>query len=345
MAPRDFFRGRTAVSGMDPRKNYYEVLGVSENATDDQIRKAFRRLAKKYHPDVNPGDRAAESRFKEINEANEVLSDRKRRGEYDAVRKGVYTGGFREGGPFRWAGGSGPSPGGYPQGEAFDLGDIFGDLLRGGEFGRAGRRGADLTMDLSVDFLDMARGAMRDLQYRRPGACPGCRGSGRAGRQGCPQCGGTGVTEHAERIKVRIPAGARDGSTIRVGGKGGEGAASGKSGDLVIRLRTIPHPHFRREGDDIFLDLPVTYSEAVKGAKISVPTIDGPVTVSVPAGSSSGRKLRLKGRGVPAPGGGSRGDQYVVLQIAVPKEQSGEFLSLVDRLAAFEDPNLRGGWN
>jgi DnaJ-class molecular chaperone len=328
---------------MDPRKNYYEVLGVSENATDDEVRKAFRRLAKKYHPDVNPGDKAAESRFKEINEANEILSDRKKREEYDAVRKGVFTGGFREGGPFRGAGGF--DPGRYPQGEAFDLGDLFGDLLQGGGFAQAVGRGVDLTMDLTVDFLDMARGAVRDLQYMRPRACAGCRGSGRAGRRGCPQCGGAGVTEHLERIKVRIPAGARDGSTIRVGGKGGERTASGKSGDLVIRFRMTPHPYFRREGSDIFLELPVTYSEAVKGARISVPTIDGPVTVSVPAGSSSGRKLRLKGRGVPQPGGGARGDQYVVLQIAVPKEQSTEFLSLVDRLAAFEDSNLRGGWN
>ncbi|MGZ8460241.1 MAG: DnaJ domain-containing protein, partial [Candidatus Deferrimicrobiaceae bacterium] len=138
---------------MDPKKNYYEVLGVSGNATGDEIRKAFRRLAKKYHPDVNPGDKAAESRFKEINEANGVLSDRKKREEYDAVRKGVFPGGFREGGPFHWAGGSGFDPGGYPQGEAFDLGDIFGDLLQGGGFAQAGGRGVDLTMDLPVDFL------------------------------------------------------------------------------------------------------------------------------------------------------------------------------------------------
>jgi molecular chaperone DnaJ len=330
---------------MDPRKNYYDLLGVSENATDDEIRKAFRRLAKKCHPDVNPGDKAAESRFKEINEANEILSDRKKREEYDAIRKGVSPGGFGDGGPFRWAGGPGFDPGGYPQGEVFDFGDLFGDLLRGGGVGQAGGRGADLAMDLPVDFLDMARGAVRDLQYRRPKVCPGCRGSGRAGRRGCPQCGGAGVTEHVERIKIRVPAGARDGSTIRVGGKGGEGGDPGRNGDLVIRLRMIAHPYFRREGNDIFLDAPVTYSEAVKGARISVPTIDGPVTVSVPAGSSSGRKLRLKGRGVPLPGGGPRGDQYVVLQVTVPKEQTKEFLSLVDRLAAFEDPNLRGGWN
>ncbi len=330
---------------MDPRKNYYEVLGVSENATTDEIRKAFRRLAKKYHPDVNPGDKAAEGRFKEINEANEVLGDEKKRAEYDAVRKGAFTGRFGRGGPFRGPGGSVYDSGGYGHGEHFDLGDIFGDLLRGSGFAQNASRGADLAMDLPVDFLDMARGTERDLQYRRPRVCPACGGTGRSGRRGCPQCGGAGTTEKEERIKVKIPAGARDGSTIRVARKGGEGIGPGKSGDLVIRLRMIPHPYFRREGNNVYLDVPVTYSEAVKGAKISVPTIDGEVTVSVPAGSSSGRKLRLRGRGVKAPGASSRGDQYVVLHVAVPKEQSRDFLSLIEKLAAFEDPNLRGGWN
>ena len=330
---------------MDPKKNYYELLGVSEHATDDEIRKSFRRLARKYHPDVNPGDKAAESRFKEINEAHEVLSDRKKRAEYDAVRKGAFTGGFGGEGPFRWSGGTGFDPRGHPRGESFDLGDLFGDLLRGGGIGQTGMRGADLAMELPVEFLDMAKGAVRELQYRRPRTCAACRGSGRSGRRGCPSCGGTGLREEVEQIKVRIPAGAQDGSTIRAAGKGAGGAGAGQSGDLVLHIRMIPHPYFRREGRDIYLDVPVSYSEAVKGARIPVPTIDGPVTVSVPAGSSSGRKLRLKGRGVPAPRGGSRGDQYVVLQVAVPKEQSKDFISLVEKLAEFEDPNLRSGWN
>lgn len=327
---------------MAPRKNYYELLDVSENATSDEIRKAFRRLAKKYHPDVNPGDKEAESRFKDINEAHEVLEDKKKRAEYDAVRKGAFAGGFG-GGPFR--GQSGFDPGAYSRGEHIDLGDIFGDLLGGGGFAHAAARGGDLTTDLSVDFLDMAKGSVQELRYRRAKACPTCRGTGRSGRQGCPKCGGAGMTEGDERIKVKIPAGARNGSTIRVPRKGAAGVGPGRSGDLLIRLRMIPHPYFRREGSDIHIDVPVTYSEAVKGAKISVPTIDGQVTVSVPAGSSSGRKLRLRGRGVPVPGTSSRGDQYVVVQVVVPKEQSGEFLSLVERLAEFEDPNLRGGWN
>ncbi len=329
------------VTGMDPRKNYYEVLGVSESASADEIRKTFRRLARKYHPDVNPGDKAAESRFKEINEAHEILGDGKKRKEYDALRKGVFTGG----GPFRGRAGPGFDPGSYSAGEPFDLGDILGDLFRGGGFAPAGARGADLALELSVDFLELARGSVRTLEYRRPRVCATCRGAGLSGRRPCARCGGAGTTEENERIKVRIPAGAQDGSTIRVARKGAEGIGQGASGDLVVRFRMMPHPYFRREGSDIYLDVPVSYSEAVKGAKISVPTIDGPVAVSIPPGSSSGRKLRLRGRGVAKPGTSSRGDQYVVLQISVPKEQSGEFLSLVERLAAFEDPNLRGGWN
>ena len=330
---------------MDPKKNYYEILGVSEKASSGEIRKAFRRLAKKYHPDVNPGDKAAEGRFKEVNEAHEVLGDDRKRSQYDAMRRGVFTGEFGGEGPYRWTGGFGFDPRGEPRGEPFEFGDILGDLFRGGGLGQEASRGADLAMELPVDFLDMARGAVKELRYRRPRACSVCRGSGRSGRRGCPQCGGSGTRHEDERIKVKIPAGAKDGSTIRVPGKGAEGIGAGRSGDLAVRLRTIPHPFFRREGSDILIDVPVSYSEAVKGARIPVPTIDGPVTVSVPPGSSSGRKLRLRGRGVPIPGTQSRGDQYVVLQVVVPKERSSEFLSLVEQLAAFEDPNLRGGWN
>lgn len=144
---------------------------------------------------------------------------------------------------------------------------------------------------------------------------------------------------------MRIPPGAEDGSRIRAAGKGEAGEGSAPAGDLVIRLNMIPHPYFRREGRDIYLDLPIHYSEAARGARIKVPTIDGPVTVTVPPGSSSGRKLRLKGRGVPGAGGAPRGDQYVILQVAVPGEQSGDFLELVEKLRRFEDPNLRSGWN
>jgi DnaJ-class molecular chaperone len=153
------------------------------------------------------------------------------------------------------------------------------------------------------------------------------------------------VTEVEERVKLKIPAGARDGATIRVPSKGEERAAPGASGDLVVQLRMLSHPYFRREGNDILIDVPLRFSEAVKGAKIEVPTIDGPVTVTVPPGSPSGRKLRLKGKGVPTPGTVERGDQFVILQVTVPKGRSEDFLRLVDRIAEYEEPNPRGHWN
>jgi molecular chaperone DnaJ len=158
-------------------------------------------------------------------------------------------------------------------------------------------------------------------------------------------CFGRGTAEAEERLKIKIPAGARDGATIRVPSKGEERAAPGASGDLVAELRMLPHPYFRREGNDILLEVPIRFSEAVKGAKIQVPTVDGPVTVTVPEGSSSGRKLRLKGRGVPVAGTAERGDQFVVLNIAVPRNPPADFLKLVERLAEYEDPDLRGQWN
>ncbi len=327
---------------MDPRKNYYEILGVPENAKEEEIKKAFRRLAKKHHPDMNPGDKAAEARFKEINEANGVLGDRKKREEYDAVR----SGGGAAGGPFGGGGGFGFDSGGpVYHSETVDFDEILGDLLRGGRGGFASGigQGRDILMEFPVDFMDMVHGTVREVRYARPRACEACGGTGRSGRKGCPRCFGAGTKDSEERIRVKVPAGAQDGSKIRVPGKGEE--RPGRSGDLVLTLRMIPHPWFRREGNDILLDVPIRYSEAVKGAKIRVPTIDGPVNVSVPQGSSGGTKLRLRGKGVPVPGTTTRGDQYLILQVAVPRSRSEDFLRLVERLAEHEDPNLRRDWN
>jgi DnaJ-class molecular chaperone len=327
---------------MDPRKNYYEILGVPESASTEEIRKAFRRLAKKHHPDVNPGDKASETRFKEANEAHEVLSDRKKREEYDALRRGAFSGGGWGGGPFRDAG----RPTGGGRAEAFDFGDLLGQFLRdeGSGFSRQAR-GGDLHIEVPVDLLDMVHGVVREIRYRRPKACPECRGTGRSGRRACPACFGRGTTDVDERVKIRIPAGARDGATIRVASKGEERPAPGASGDLVVELRTLPHPYFRREGNDILLDVPIRFSEAVRGAKIQVPTVDGPVTLTVPPGSSSGRKLRLKGRGVPVPGTAERGDQFAILNVSVPRHPSADLQKIAERVAEYEDPDIRGQWN
>ena len=329
---------------MDPKKNYYDILGVQESAKGEEIKKAFRRLAKKFHPDVNPGDKSAESKFKEINEAHEVLRDRGKREEYDALRKGGFTGGPGRG-PSGW-------PGGFGQGgrvyhtETVDFDEVLGDLLRGGgtRFSQADLHGRDIHIEVPFEFLEMAHGTVREIRYRRPRTCPSCGGTGRSGRKGCAECFGAGVADREEQVKVKIPAGAQDGSKIRAAGKGEERPAPGRNGDLVITLRMIPHPHFRREGSDVLLDVPIHYSEAVKGAKIQIPTIDGPVKVSIPPGSGSGRKLRLKEKGVLVPGTTARGDQYVILQVSVPESRSEAFLELVDRLAEHEDPNLRSGW-
>jgi molecular chaperone DnaJ len=334
---------------MDPKKDYYKLLGVDEKASEDEIRKAYRRLAKKCHPDLNPGDKSAESRFKELNEANEVLSDGKKRAEYDAVRSGAFAGGgFQggfQGGPFGWPGGQ---QGGYSHSETVGFEDLLGDLLnRGGGsrgFGRSNIPADDLEMELAIDFVDMARGAVREVVFSRPRPCDACGGTGKSGRKGCPKCYGAGYAPVEERIKVKIPAGAQDGSKIRVPGKGGE-AEGRRNGDLLLRLRMRPHPFFRRDGNDISIDVPIRVSEAIRGARIEVPTIDGPVTVTVPPGSSSGRKLRLKGKGVPTPGGTERGDQYLVLQVVVPAKVPDELARLADRLAPFEDPDVRADWN
>jgi len=328
---------------VDPKKNYYEILGVPEGASTDEIRKAFRRMAKKHHPDVNRGDKTSEARFKEVNEAHEVLSDRKKREEYDAVRRGVFTGGPFGGEEFRGGGGAWRES----RGGSFDFGDILGQFFRDRDeapgFSPPGRA-EDVRVEVSVDFLDMVRGGVREIRYRRPRTCTDCGGTGRAGRRGCPVCFGHGTTETEESVKIKIPAGARDGARIRVPSRGEERSARGVASDLVVELRMLPHPYFRREGNDILLDVPIRFSEAVKGAKIEVPTVDGPVKVTVPPGSSGGRKLRLKGKGVPVPGTAERGDQLVILNVAVPKEFPEEFLRLVDRMAQYEDPDPRKGW-
>jgi DnaJ-class molecular chaperone len=340
---------------LDPRKNYYQTLGVPEGASAEEIRKAFRKLAKKYHPDVNPGDAAAEGRFKEVNEANEVLSDPKKRGEYDALRRGGDAfgpsgpGGSPRGGE-GFPGGFG-FPGGGRRGAPSDLSDLLGGMFGGGFSFDAGgggfpSRGSDLETELSIDFLEAAKGAVREISYARPRRCGECGGRGRQGRKACPRCYGSGTVPVSERMKVKIPAGAEDGSAVRVPGKGGEGAEGEPSGDLLLRLRVAPHPWFRREGRDIYLDVPLRFSEAVRGGRIQVPTVDGPVTVTIPPGSSGGKRVRLKGRGIASPGRGQeRGDQYLVLHVVVPKERSPELDRLVEKLAALEDPDPRRDWN
>jgi molecular chaperone DnaJ len=400
------------------KKDYYEILGVKKSASADEIRKAFRKLARKYHPDVNPGDKSAEEKFKTLSEANDVLSDPKKRKIYDQVgfysdnidpttaeayaRAGGDAGGFQGGGGFP-GGGAGQAGG---QGVPFDFsGFDFSDLTDNANRGRrsgggsggfrdifsgifGGGRGAaqaevgpeagsDLEYQVNVPFWTAIRGGVMKLNITRqdvcanchgqgyieaPGKCPECNGTGQITQTGgrmkfnvaCPRCQGTGknisdctnchgegTVSRTEPMEVRIKAGTRDGQRIRLAGKGNAGAHGGPAGDLYVIIRLDPHPVFRRDGDDIYLTVPVSATEAALGAKIEVPTIDGRALLKIPPGTQPGQKLRLREKGVPsATKEGVRGDEIVEITVSVPMPRDERTKELLRELAKLnpEDP-------
>jgi molecular chaperone DnaJ len=368
------------------QKDYYGILGVKKTASQEEIRKAFRKLARKHHPDVNPGDKKAEERFKDLSEANDVLSDPKKRKIYDQL--GFYSDNidpaaaeaYARGGGFGAGGfGAGPYPGGSggrTQEVPFDFGgfdfseatgrqgggfsDIFSGIFGGGGPGAGMRRqpehGSDLEYQVNIPFWDAIRGTVMKLNISRLDTCSNCGGKGVVGAPGtCPECGGTGhiqqtsgrmkfnmtcprcngtgkaqnvcptchgegLVERTEPLEVRVKAGTRDGQRIRIAGKGNAGPNGGPPGDLYIIIRIGEHPVFRREGDDIYVTVPVAAWEAALGARIEVPTIDGRSQLRVPPGTQSGQKLRLREKGVPSATRDShRGDEIVEIKIVVPE--------------------------
>jgi molecular chaperone DnaJ len=396
------------------KKDYYDVLGVKKSASVDEIRKAFRKLARKHHPDVNPGDKSAEEKFKALSEANEVLSDPKKRKIYDQV--GFYSDNidpaaaeaYARGGA-TGAGGFGGVPGGQPgaggQGVHFDFGgfdfsdmvdnsgrgskgnsgssfrDIFSGIFGGGRGGAVAEegpeQGTDLEYQVNVPFWTAVRGGVIRLNISRqdvcsnchgqgyleaPGKCPECNGAGQVTQTGgrmkfnvtcprchgtgknistCPTCHGEGTVPRTEPLEVRIKAGTRDSQRIRIPGKGNVGAHGGPPGDLYVIIRTGEHPVFRREGDDIYLTVPVSATEAALGAKIEVPTIDGRALLKIPPGTQSGQKLRLREKGVPsATKDGARGDEIVEVTVTVPTPRDERTKELLKELAKLnpEDP-------
>jgi len=344
------------------KQDYYELLGVSRKASPKEIRQAYRKLARKYHPDLNPGDKSAEERFKQIQEAYEVLSDHKKRQMYDQF--GFYAEGY--------SGGRGPGAGPQPAGVHFDFGgfdfggaggtsfrDLFSQFFRGsGEQPRPSQpqRGADLEYEIEITFWEAIRGAVKKITFLRTDTCGDCRGSGALGTQQlctacggsgqssqtvrglrfnvtcnrcsgagrlrtiCRSCGGEGVVRRTETLDIRIPAGVQTGSRVRVPGRGNAGPLGGPRGDLYIITRVQPHPYFVRRGDDIYTSVPIKVTEASLGAKIEVPTIDGRAVLRIPPGTNSGQTFRLRGKGAPsASKPGHRGDQFVEVQVVVPR--------------------------
>ncbi|HEY0376922.1 MAG TPA: J domain-containing protein [Pyrinomonadaceae bacterium] len=338
-------------------KDYYEVLGVGRSASGDEIKTAYRKLARKFHPDLNPGDRAAEERFKELQEAYDVLSDAEKRKLYDQYGenwRAVQQGGGAP--PPGWGGGpqargGGPQAGGFDF-SGFDFGgfsgaggsDIFEELFsRGGGRGRARRsnRGSDVEAELELSLEEAHRGGRRTLQMQVAEPCATCQGTGVVKEnQVCQTCGGAGQVLRPKTIEVNIPAGVRDGSTVRLAGQGGVGTSGAQAGDLYLHIRLRPHPVFTVRGDDLEVELPIAPWEAVLGAKVEVPTIDGKAEMTIPAGAQNGQRLRLRGQGLNKRKGG-RGDEYVRLKIVVPKETSDEEHRLYEELKRISRFNPR----
>lgn len=303
--------------------DYYDVLGVKKQATADEIRKAYRKLSRENHPDVKPDDKAASEKFKQVQEAYGVLGDAEKRGQYDRFGPAFQQAGGQGGGPsYQWQGGAGPIDLGDLFGDGgIDIGDLFGGRggFGGGRRGPRPMKGKDLRTNLTVPFLVAVEGGQHEVSVSRAGKI--------------------------ERISVKVPAGVVDGNTIRLAGEGQPGTAGGPPGDLLLTTRVAPHPYFRRDGNNLSVDVPVTPTEAALGSKVEAPTLaEGRVLVTLPAGTSSGRRLRLRGKGAPDRKTGTRGDLYVVAKIVVPESVTDQQRELYQQLGELDrDPRV-GLW-
>ena len=346
------------------KRDYYEVLGVEKNASDSEIKRAYRKMAQKYHPDMNPGDKEAEAKFKEVNEANEVLSDPEKRARYDQFGFAGVDPNFN------------PNAGGFGGGFTGGFGDIFSDLFGGGFgdiFGGGGSRragpiqGQNVGAEVRITFEEAAFGCKKTITVSRvencsvcggsgcksgtsPETCDQCRGTGaiRMTRQtplgafsqtsSCPKCGGTGriirnpcdtckgkgKVRRNKKIDVSIPAGIDDGQSVRIRGEGSVGSGGGPNGDLLVAVTIQPHAVFRRNGANVLCEMPITFAQAALGAEIEVPTLDGKVRYNVPEGTQTGTTFRLKGKGIPYVGYKNRGDQYVTVVVETPTRLTRE---------------------
>ena len=358
----------------EQKRDYYEVLGVNRGASEDEIKKAYKKMARKYHPDLNPGDKSAEEKFKEVNEAYEVLSDPDKKARYDQYGHAGVDPNF----------GAGGFGGGFDGGFDFsDLGDIFGSFFGGGFGGgrrtnpNAPQRGESIRMAVTISFEEAAFGCEKEVTVERyeacdtchgsgcaPGTspevcpdchgtgtvqvrrqtpmgvfatsspCPKCGGKGRIIHQPCKDCRGSGMMRKKKTIQASIPAGIDNGQTISIRGQGNAGRNGGPAGDLLITITVRPHELFRREGTSVLCEAPITFTQAVLGAELEIPTIDGKVKYTLPEGTQSGTTFRLKGKGIPSINGRGRGDQYVTVYIETPRNLNKEQKEALKKFAA-----------
>ena len=369
---------------MAEKRDYYEVLGIGKNATDAEIKSAYRKLAKKYHPDLNPGNKEAEEKFKEVNEANDVLSDPQKRQRYDQF-------GFAGVDP-NYAAANGGGAGGFGGGfGGVDLGDIFGDIFGGGFGGgfsgfgggsstrtaNAPRKGHDIQASVILTFEEAAHGCSKKITINRQDTCPNCGGTGAAkgtSPETCPDCGGrgyvvtqqrtpfgvmqsqqpcshcggrgtiirnpcktcrgTGKTAARKSLEINIPAGIDDDQNIALRGQGDAGSNGGPAGDVIVHVTVKADPMFERDGYDVTIHVPITFSQAVLGDDVEVPTVDGRIVQHIPEGTQSGTKFRLRGQGIQYLNGRGRGDQYVIVDVEIPKKVTR---AQREALKAFED--------
>ncbi|MBQ0097662.1 MAG: molecular chaperone DnaJ [Oscillospiraceae bacterium] len=353
---------------MADKRDYYEVLGVNKGSSDDEIKKAYRQAAKKYHPDLHPGDKEAEAKFKEVNEAYEVLSDKEKKARYDQFGHAGVDPNY------------GAGTGGSPFGQDIDFGDIFSSVFGGfGGFGgrrsanpNAPRRGSDVETTLYISFEEAAKGCKKTVSYnavttchecngtgaqkgtspktctacqgrgqvtinqRTPfgvvqtsRTCDACKGRGKIVETPCKACNGAGRVRKKKSVEVNIPAGISDEQVLNVSGHGNSGVNSGPAGDLHVYIGVRPHPIFERRGDDIWCDLPITFSQAALGAEVTVPTLDGKVSYTIHEGTQPNDIFKLKGKGVSHLNGRGKGDQYVKIVIEVPKNLSSKQKELI----------------